>query len=194
MFYCDQETVLIPALLWRWCVEPSHRRRAVLGRPVGDIQPRGRLGGGPSVDIAGTIPFVEPCVPAAGPFWRTVLWRCGGAVVGATAPLWSRAVPQTTRLRQGRLQEPLPFDPYILVRPSLMILVGILVFYGFAKPCNAAGIHKDRIEILERIDFGFAFATIVTGGWLFLGKLWSGSNSGTSHPRSPGKKRGTPNK
>ena len=48
--------------------------------------------------------------------------------------------------------------------------------------------------MLERIDFDFAVATIVSGGLIFLGKLWSGHRSDAHGPRVRDKKRGEPKK
>jgi hypothetical protein len=52
-----------------------------------------------------------------------------------------------------------------------LALIGLFVFYGFIRIGKVLGYDKDRLDLLERIDFGFVVATVVITGLLFLGKI-----------------------
>lgn len=54
-----------------------------------------------------------------------------------------------------------------------LALAGLFIFYGFIELGKFLGYDKQRLDLLETIDFGFVVATIIITGVLFLGKLVS---------------------
>lgn len=71
----------------------------------------------------------------------------------------------------------------------MLALVGLFVVYGFIELGKLFHYDASRLDVLEKIDFGFVVATVVIAGLHFLGKLLWGdkSNSSAGKGRTTGK-------